>query len=138
MFEVSFLAAFVGGVLSLLSPCSALLLPAFFAYAFTSPTQLFGRTLLFLAGLSAVFVPLGMGASLVAVLLLDYRDVTVLIAGLLLTGLGIAELLGGGFTVLPTRLLGRFQGERTAAAVFGTGLVYGLAASAPARCSAES
>jgi cytochrome c biogenesis protein CcdA len=127
MFEISFLAAFVGGVLSLLSPCSALLLPAFFAYAFTSRRQLLGRTLLFLAGLSAVFVPLGMGASLVAALLLDYRDTTVLVAGLLLIAFGITELLGGGFTLLPTGLLGRFQGERTAAAVFGTGLVYGLA-----------
>ena len=32
--------AFAGGVLSLLSPCSALLLPAFFAYAFPSRGQL--------------------------------------------------------------------------------------------------
>ena len=66
MLEVSFAAAFAGGVLSLLAPCSALLLPAFFAYAFTSRTELFGRTLLFLAGLCTVFVPLGLGASFVA------------------------------------------------------------------------
>src|SRR2546425_793649 len=53
MLEVSFAAAFAGGVLSLLAPCSALLLPAFFAYAFTSRTELFGRTLLFLPVLGA-------------------------------------------------------------------------------------
>ena len=40
MVEVSFLAAFLGGVLSLLSPCSALLLPAFFAYAFQGGGEL--------------------------------------------------------------------------------------------------
>ena len=32
MVEASFAAAFAGGLLALLSPCSALLLPAFFAY----------------------------------------------------------------------------------------------------------
>ncbi len=127
MLEVSFVAAFLGGVLSLLSPCSALLLPAFFAYAFTSRTQLLGRTLLFLAGSSTVFVPLGMGASLVAVLLLDYRDITVLVAGLLLIAFGMLEFLGRGFTVLPVSVFATFQGQRTASAAYGTGLVYGLA-----------
>ena len=61
MLPASFAAAFVGGALALLAPCSALLLPAFFAYAFSSRTQLFGRTVLFLAGLCTVFVPLGLG-----------------------------------------------------------------------------
>jgi cytochrome c biogenesis protein CcdA len=127
MLEISFVAAFAGGVLSLLAPCSALLLPAFFAYAFTSRTQLLGRTLLFLAGLSTVFVPLGMGASLVAALLLDYRDVTVLLAGLLLVAFGVLELVGGGFTLVPADALARFQGQRSVVAVYATGLVYGLA-----------
>jgi cytochrome c biogenesis protein CcdA len=124
--EVSFLAAFAGGVLALLAPCSALLLPAFFAYAFTSRTQLLGRTLLFLAGLSTVFVPLGMGASLVAALLLDYRDTTILVTGLLLIGFGALELLGGGFTLLPQGLASRLQGRRSAGAAYATGLVYGV------------
>src|SRR6266851_2612257 len=101
MVGVSFGVAFLGGVLSLLSPFSALLLPAFFAYAFTSKTQLLGRTLLFLAGLATVFFPLGLGASLVAALLLDYRDTTILIAGLMLIGFGLLELSGVGFSLVP-------------------------------------
>jgi cytochrome c biogenesis protein CcdA len=124
--EAAFIAAFLGGVLSLLAPCSTLLLPAFFAYAFTSRTQLLGRTLLFLAGLCSVFVPLGMGASLVAALLLDYREQTILAAGLLLIGFGLLELTGRGFSLLPARLSGRFRGGRGATAVYGTGLVYGI------------
>jgi cytochrome c biogenesis protein CcdA len=124
--EVSFLAAFLGGVLSLLAPCSALLLPAFFANAFTSPTQLLGRTVLLLAGLSTVFVPLGLGASLVAGLLLDHRETTILVAGLLLVGFGLLELAGGGFSLAPAGWLGRFGGGRSAAAVYATGLVYGV------------
>jgi cytochrome c-type biogenesis protein len=110
VFEISLLAAFVGGVLSSLPPCSALLLPAFFAYAFTSRAQLVSRTLLFLAGLTTVFAPLGMGASLVAALLLDYRDVTVLFAGLLLIAFAsrppgrkssVRMSVSGGSSIMP-------------------------------------
>jgi cytochrome c biogenesis protein CcdA len=126
MEAASFIAAFVGGVLSLLSPCSALLLPAFFAYAFSSPAQLLGRTLLFLVGLASIFVPLGLGASLVAAALIDYRSTTILVAGLMLVGFGLLELTGRGFSFLPSGLAGRFQTGSGAAAVYGTGLVYGL------------
>ena len=45
MTEVGLLAAFVAGVLALLSPCSALLVPSFFAYAFASRTAQLLRTL---------------------------------------------------------------------------------------------
>src|SRR3954471_12341371 len=98
--EASFLVAFAGGLLSLLAPCSAMLLPAFFAYAVTNRTELLGRTLLFLAGLCTVFVPLGLGASLVASLLLDYRQTTITVAGLLMILFGVMELIGLGFSVL--------------------------------------
>jgi cytochrome c biogenesis protein CcdA len=49
--EISYLAAFFGGILSLLSPCSALLLPAFFAYAFQSRKDLLTKTAIFYLGL---------------------------------------------------------------------------------------
>ena len=38
--DIGYLSAFLGGLLSLLSPCSIMLLPAFFAYAFNSPGKL--------------------------------------------------------------------------------------------------
>jgi cytochrome c biogenesis protein CcdA len=126
MIEASFLAAFAGGVLSLLAPCSALLLPAFFAYAFASRTQLAGRTLLFLAGLCTVFIPLGLGASLVAALLLDYRDTTIVVAGVMLIGFGLLELTGRGFSIVPQSLGQRFQTGDGGLAIYGTGLVYGI------------
>ncbi|MCQ3971328.1 cytochrome c biogenesis protein CcdA, partial [Klebsiella pneumoniae] len=63
MTDITLLAAFAAGVLALLSPCSALLLPSFFAYAFNTRTQLLGRTALFALGLGIVLVPLGMGSS---------------------------------------------------------------------------
>jgi cytochrome c biogenesis protein CcdA len=51
MTEVNLLAALAAGTLSLLSPCSALLLPSFFAYAFASRTALMARTGVFYLGL---------------------------------------------------------------------------------------
>ena len=42
--DIGYLGALLGGVLSLLSPCSVMLLPAFFAYAFTDPATLVART----------------------------------------------------------------------------------------------
>jgi len=92
--EVSFAAAFFGGILALLSPCSALLLPAFFAYAFQNRTELLARTFLFYLGLATIFVPLGMGATLATSLFLDNRDTMIIVAGVLLIGFGVLELSG--------------------------------------------
>ena len=50
------LAAFLGGALTLLAPCSVMLLPAFFAYAFTSRTTLLARTGLFWLGLIGLII----------------------------------------------------------------------------------
>ncbi len=59
--QIGLIGGFLGGVLSILSPCSALLLPAFFAYAFGTRRVLLARTGLFLLGLAIVLVPLGAG-----------------------------------------------------------------------------
>jgi cytochrome c biogenesis protein CcdA len=107
-------------VLSLLSPCSALLLPAFLAYAVSSRVHLVRRTLVFLAGQCTLLVPLGLGASLVGALLIDDREQTIVVAGVLLVGLGLAELLSLPLTASPPRFLQR-------GTVYSTGLVYGMA-----------
>jgi cytochrome c biogenesis protein CcdA len=60
--DVGYLAAFLGGLLALISPCSALLLPSFFAYAFGGPTRMLARTGVFYLGLVIVLVPLGAGS----------------------------------------------------------------------------
>jgi cytochrome c biogenesis protein CcdA len=125
--EVSLLAAFFGGVLSLLSPCSALLLPAFFAYAFGSGGELVRKTGLFYLGLAATLVPLGMGISAVSALFYGQRAALIMISGALLIAFGFLQLLGRGFTVGPlARLRSRVRGD-TAAAVFALGAVYGFA-----------
>jgi len=117
----SFALAFLGGALALLAPCSALLLPAFFAYAFASRTALVKATLVFFLGLCTVLLPLGLAASLAGRLLIEQRQLTILVAGTVLIALGVWEVLGRGLPVVPAswQPAGR-------SATYVTGVVYGL------------
>ena len=127
MVEVSLLASFLGGLLSLLSPCSALLLPAFFAYAFQSRGALVGRTAVFYLGLCATLVPLGMGISAVSALVYGHRSTLITVSGLVIIVLGVIQILGGGFSFGPLeRLRGRVRGD-SIVTTFLLGAVYGFA-----------
>ncbi len=126
MVEASYLVAFFGGVLSLLSPCSALLLPAFFAYAFQGGA-LVKRTGLFYLGLATTLVPLGMGISAVSGLFYGYRDVLIPAAGAMIIAFGVLQILGRGFAFGPlTRMQGKIQGDG-AGSTYALGAVYGFA-----------
>jgi cytochrome c biogenesis protein CcdA len=125
MIEVSFVAAFVGGVLALLSPCSALLLPAFFAYAFQGKRELTARTSVFYLGLATIFVPLGMGASLATTLVVDHRDTLILAAGFLLISFGALELAGRSFSLLRMGG-GTVEETRSLLGTYSLGVVYGF------------
>ena len=127
MVEASYLATFLGGVLTLLSPCSALLLPAFFAYAFQSKGELVRKTGIFYLGLATTLVPLGLGISAVSVLFYGQRSTLILVSGLLIVALGIFQLAGGGFGIGPlARLQGRIKGG-SAGSTYALGAVYGFA-----------
>ncbi len=126
MTEVSFAIAFAGGVLAILSPCSALLLPAFFAVAFTSRARLVAQAFLFYLGLATIFIPLGLGISAVAALFTQQRELVILVGGALLVGLGLYTLAGGGFVLAPS-LAGRLQRVEGRLAAYATGLTYGFA-----------
>lgn len=84
--------AFLGGILALLSPCSGMLLPAFFAYAFDQPRRLLLATYTFYLGLATVFVPLGFASSLLARWLRAAPDTLYLVGGGLLLAMGALAL----------------------------------------------
>ncbi len=124
---VELLVAFVGGVLSLLSPCSALLLPAFFAYAFPSPARLAARTVIFYAGMLTLLLPLGVGAGALGSVLTAQRGTLMMLAGAVLVVIGIVQFARGGFE-LPTAGGGTLRpmtAER-AASTYALGLGFGL------------
>lgn len=126
--DIGFLAAMLGGVLALLSPCSALLLPSFFAYAFRDPGRLLLRTSVFYVGLCLTLIPLGAGSAMVSMLFYGHRETLINVAGTVIIVFGVLQILGLGFTWAPlARAQGRFASGRGHLSVLGLGAVYGLA-----------
>lgn len=127
MTGIGYLAALLGGLLALLSPCSALLLPAFFAYSIDSASRLLARTGIFYAGLATTLVPLGAAGSYAGRFFHGNRDALVLAGGWLIIALGLAQILGLGFASRrAAELSGRIR-PTTALSVYALGAVYGLA-----------
>lgn len=122
--EIGYAGAFLGGLAVLFSPCAAMLLPSFFAYAFGStPGRLLGRTGLFYAGLLLTLVPLGIAAGSLGAYLATHRALLAAVGGVLLVLLGILQILG-----LNVSLPGlRSRGGTSPLAVIALGATYGLA-----------
>ncbi|MHB1235293.1 MAG: cytochrome c biogenesis CcdA family protein [Microbacteriaceae bacterium] len=119
--SIGFAGAFLGGILTLLSPCSAMLLPGFFAYAFASKRRLLVRTGVFYLGLVTTLVPLGASAGTIGVFLNANRALVTGIGGGVLIAFGILYLAGiriplpgrareAGTSVLSIYLLGAAYG----------------------------
>ncbi|MFC9702729.1 cytochrome c biogenesis CcdA family protein [Streptomyces sp. NPDC056943] len=124
---IGYFAAFLGGLLALLSPCSALLLPAFFAYSIDTRAKLVARTGILYAGLATTLVPLGAAGSFAGRFFYGNRDLLVTAGGWLIIGLGVLQLLGLGFA---SRRIAEASGRirpTSALSVYALGLVYGLA-----------
>ena len=128
MLSIGYFAAFAGGVLALLSPCSALLLPSFFAYAFSGRTELVARTGVFFLGLALVLVPLGAGSAALASVITGHRELLISLAGWLIIALGVVQILGGGWSLAPAaRFQQRMASRGTWISTVGLGAAYGLA-----------
>lgn len=93
----SLIVAYLGGVLSIISPCSIAVLPAFFAITFREKEKLRRAVLIFSFGLISVFVPLGIGASFIAKPFFEYRNIFLIAAGIVLVFFGIFTVLGKSF-----------------------------------------
>lgn len=122
--DIGLLGAFLGGVLTLLSPCSAMLLPAFFSYAFSSPKDLVTRTGVFYLGLATSLVPLGVLAGTLGAFVNEHRFTFVTVASIIVIALGVLMLAN-----VPIPFLSRSKSTdgTSATAVYALGTVYGLA-----------
>ncbi|WP_043442002.1 cytochrome c biogenesis CcdA family protein [Arthrobacter sp. L77] len=121
---IGYAGAFLGGILTLLSPCSALLLPAFFAYAFSTRTRLVARTALFYLGLLSTLVPLGIFAGTLGSLVTQHRGILVASGAGLVIALGLAQIAG---LRLPSLLRTNTRTGSSRLSVFALGAVYGIA-----------
>lgn len=128
-------AAFAAGVLALLSPCSALLLPSFFAYAFGSRRALLARTAVFTLGLMLTLVPLGSGVRLVSGVFYGHRELLVTVAGWVIIGFGVLQIVRSGtqvpFGAVVQNTAGGWARQRQSdggwLGTLALGAVYGLA-----------
>ncbi|PIE21113.1 MAG: cytochrome C biogenesis protein CcdA [Arachnia propionica] len=120
--DIGFAGAFLGGVAVILSPCSAMLLPSFFAMAFTSRRMLVTRVGLFYLGLLLTMVPLGVAAGALSGLLAN-RAMLALMGGVVLIGFGLLLIFD-----ISIPLPGRNSPTGTGPlSVIALGAIYGLA-----------
>ncbi len=94
LFDISYLAAFLGGMLTLLPSCGPFILPAFFAIAFKEKDQLIKMILIFFLGLLLTFIPLGLGVSFLVQFFIKNLKLVQTISGLLLMYFGVSSLFG--------------------------------------------
>ncbi|MEU9121959.1 cytochrome c biogenesis CcdA family protein [Streptomyces sp. NPDC048506] len=125
--DIGYLAAFLGGALALVSPCSALLLPAFFAYSLASPGRLLARTGVFYLGLATTLVPLGVASTAASRLFNGHRDLLITVGGWVVIAMGLAQILGLGFASRRAQAAAARITPRSAVSTFLLGCVYGLA-----------
>lgn len=122
------LIAFLGGVLTLLAPCSVMLLPAFFSYAFQSPRKLFARCGIFWLGLLTPLIPLGAALSSVVALIREHSTFITQVITLLVIIAGLITLFSLDVPVFRVRSLETASQSRdTAWAVYLLGITYGIA-----------
>jgi len=139
MNEITFTAAFLGGIISFFSPCILPLLPVYISlFSGLSTTELsigssrlriFMHTLIFIAGFSTVYLALGAGSSFIGTIFFDYQDYLRIIGGvfLILFGLVLIGLIKSGFFVREFRLNVKAQkfGTPLGAFLVGVGFAAG-------------
>ncbi len=123
MVEAGFAVAFIGGIAVLFSPCAAMLLPSFFAFAFDRVGTLISRIFIFYLGLITVLIPMGAFASVVSKFLTFERGLT--IAAVVVIILGLLYMFGFGFSLGPSAI-GAQRNPASTLGVYMLGIGYGF------------
>ncbi len=98
--STSFIASFFAGVAALFAPCCiTVLLPTYFASVFKQKTTIFLMTFIYFLGLLTIFLPLGLGATILNQIFSEYHHTVFLLGGIFLILLGVSLLLGKQFSI---------------------------------------
>ncbi len=135
MSDIAALAiAFAAGVLSFVSPCVLPLVPAYLSWMTgltvaeisesTRRARVIGPAILFVLGFSTVFVAFGATASVLGRVLMEYRDVIEMLAGVVVIAFGVLML---GIIHLPW-LYGEARADMGRARSFGRASSYVMGA----------
>ena len=126
LISASFIASFFAGVAALFAPCCiTVLLPTYFASIFKQKTTVFLMTFVYFLGILTIFLPIGLGVSLLTQIFSQYHNTIFLVGGVLLTFLGIGQLSGQQFS-LPFSVHPQLKG-RNFASVFVLGIFSAVA-----------
>lgn len=123
--NLSFVVAFLAGILSILLPCSLAIMPAFFAYTFKEKKEITKMTLSFFLGFMPVFIALGLIATFLGTgisMLQENSRLLITIAGAFIVLFGLMTLFGKGFTFIKIRNKVR----RDAWGIFLFGIFFGI------------
>lgn len=127
------LAAFIGGLLSITSPCCLPLLPGYVGFLSSnrgeSPdNRVIGQAILFVVGFTLVFTALGATATVIGSVLLDRLDLITKVAGIGIIVLGLRSL---GLFRLPALdrearpMLSRVRQGQTGGVFLGAAFAFG-------------
>ncbi|MDP3955283.1 MAG: cytochrome c biogenesis protein CcdA [bacterium] len=126
VFSASFLAAFFAGVAALFAPCCiTVLLPTYLASVFKQKATVFLMTFIYFLGLLVVFLPLGLGATILAQFFSQYHNILFIAGAIFLILLGLMQILGKHFT-LPFTVSPKLQNTGSGS-VFALGVFSGVA-----------
>ena len=115
--SISFLVAFVGGLLSIISPCILPILPAFFAYNFKERKEITKMTFSFFLGFTLIFILMGLVASFIGQMFETYKEFLILFSGIMLIVFAIMIFFGKGFSFI--RFNRKIKNDRSGVFLFG-------------------
>jgi cytochrome c-type biogenesis protein len=101
---VTFLIAFLGGLLTFTSPCGFVVIPAFFSYVFKERKRAMFMTALFSLGMILAFIIFGIIAGVVGNFFNLYKEFFSILSGLLLIIFGIMLVFNKGFALFDFKI----------------------------------
>jgi len=102
--SITFLIAFIGGLLSFTSPCGFVIIPTFFSYLFKERKRALFMTAIFSLGMIFAFVIFGIIAGILGNFFNIYKDFFAVISGIVLVLFGVMLIFNKGFSLLDFKI----------------------------------
>ena len=102
--SITFLIAFLAGIITFTSPCGFVVLPAYLSFSFKERKKSFLATAFFSLGLISAFVIFGIIAAFLGNFFNDYKLQFAFISGFILILFGILIMLNKGFSIFTFHL----------------------------------
>ena len=101
---ITFLAAFLAGLVALTSPCAFVLIPVFLSYSLRSKKKALFATAAFSIGLLITFIIFGIIASVVGSFFNQYKNYFAALSGIVIIIFGIMILYNKGFSIFTPKI----------------------------------